>query len=90
MDWRVQPTQKGLRAIEIWPLLIPRIEQRWESRFGREAIAGLRTVLNVVAERQELELPQGLPPTMGLGRAETYPSRIIPAVNKATLPALLS
>ncbi len=35
-DWMVRLTSRGLTASQIWPPLFGEIEQRWETRFGKD------------------------------------------------------
>jgi hypothetical protein len=61
-DWVVRPTPAGIAAREIWPVLLPEIEQRWRTRFGVRAVAELRTAC--LGLRDE-SLPEYLPVVVG-------------------------
>jgi hypothetical protein len=56
-EWIVRATSKGQKAIEIWPGLFPEIDQRWEKRFGAEAISGLREALAGIVQQSNSSLP---------------------------------
>jgi len=73
-DWVVRLTPKAVKAGEIWRPLFGEIEQRWERRFGRDEIAGLRRNLAGIADRLPYELPDGLPHA-GIDPVVRYPSR---------------
>ena len=45
-EWTVRPTPGGLRAQEVWRPLTDVIEGRWEARFGRDEVDGLRAALS--------------------------------------------
>lgn len=87
-DWMVRLLPRGVAASQIWPPLFGVIEQRWESRFGKEEISRLRKSLRDVAGQLDVELPHGLPG----GYAETveYPPRVTRGGSRLNLPALLS
>lgn len=60
-DAVVRPTRAGRRAQEVWQPLFGAIEQRWQSRFGKQEIDQLRESLWAVAGQLEFELPDCLP-----------------------------
>jgi hypothetical protein len=57
LDSSVSLTPKGLTAAGIWPPLLAVIEQRWEKRFGTDAIKRLRESLQRVDGQNEHHLP---------------------------------
>jgi len=61
----VRLSRRGLKAQEAYHRLIWEIEARWEQRFGKETIAGLRESLQGLFER----LSEGLVPPLGTVRA---------------------
>jgi hypothetical protein len=65
-DWLVRLTTAGRKSKQTWEPLFADVERRWEKRFGREEIEGLRETLRVVVA----ELPPMLPncmPILGYG-----------------------
>jgi hypothetical protein len=44
-DWVVRPTRAGIAAQRVWAPLATEIEERWAVRFGRTAVADLRSAL---------------------------------------------
>src|SRR5215469_6342069 len=60
-QWLIRLTEKGGKAIEIWPSLFSEIEQRWEARFGKRQLENLRQALRGVLQQVDLDLPQALP-----------------------------
>jgi hypothetical protein len=85
----VQRTTKGIAASRIWPPLYSTIEHRWESRFGKDVIDGLREALEQIAGKIEMELPEGLP--ANLESNTPYPPKASRGgASKLSLPALLS
>jgi hypothetical protein len=70
----VRPTPGGLKALEVWQTLDAVVEQRWEQRFGRTVINGLRASLSDVAARLRIEPCLSLPIVgygLGCGRPGT-------------------
>jgi len=92
-DWLIRPTRKGSVARELWRPLFGEIEERWQSRFGKETIPRLRGSLTTVVDQFDAVLPDSLP-VLGYGlfaQVLERPGR--PATGSATemsLPALLS
>lgn len=60
-QWLVRLTEKGGKAVEIWPSLLSEIEQRWEARFGKRQLESLRQALRGALQQVDLDLPQALP-----------------------------
>jgi DNA-binding MarR family transcriptional regulator len=60
-DWLVSPTSKGVKAQRIWRPLFGLIEKRWDVRFGKEKIDGLRKSLAPLVSQLPIELPDYLP-----------------------------
>ena len=87
-EWMVRLTPKGLTASRIWPPLFGEIEQRWERRFGQSEIGRLRRTLQGVADKLDVELPQGLP-AHWLGTQE-FPPRVERGEKSLPVPTLLS
>lgn len=61
-EWVVRPTVAGLAAREIWPALLPEIEERWRSRFGASEVDDIRAACLAV---QDDGLPEYLPIVTG-------------------------
>jgi DNA-binding MarR family transcriptional regulator len=87
-DWNVRLASAGQKAAEIWPPLFDVIEARWETRFGKQEIDGLRDTLRAVVDKLDLELPHGLPGAWPA--AEAYPTRVTRDTGHSSLPTLLS
>jgi hypothetical protein len=85
---RVRLTSKGRTASQIWPPLFGEIAQCWESRFGKDQISRLRKPSQTIADKLDLELPQGLPGAW-LGTYE-FPPRVKRARESLPLATLLS
>jgi DNA-binding MarR family transcriptional regulator len=60
-DWVIRATPVGRRAQEVWRPLFGMIEQRWQERFGKDAIDQLRKSLAAVVSQIDAELPGVLP-----------------------------
>jgi DNA-binding MarR family transcriptional regulator len=64
-DWVVRPTRAGRQAQEIWHRLFGDIEERWQTRFGKDEIGKLRESLWVLTEalsqHMDVELLDYLP-----------------------------
>jgi|HubBroStandDraft_4_1064222.scaffolds.fasta_scaffold05814_3 DNA-binding MarR family transcriptional regulator len=64
-DWVVRPTSAGRKAQQIWRALLGVIEERWQTRFGKDEIGGLRESLwaltEVLSGQMDVELPDYLP-----------------------------
>jgi DNA-binding MarR family transcriptional regulator len=90
-DLAVRATAAGLRAQQVWLPLPGVIENRWQQRFGREALGDLRESLRAVAARLEGGLPDCMP-ILGYGLQTNGPGRKSPPedVSGLSLPALLS
>lgn len=86
--WKVRPTAKCRKAMEIWPPLLDEVERRWVARFGAEEIGAIRKALEEIAGKLEMALPQGLPGLREMG--EAYPVRVSEAADSMPLPSLLS
>lgn len=87
-DWIVRLTSKGVKANQIWPPLLKTMEQRWQTRFGKDEIRRLRQSLQAIVGQLDVELPHGLPG--GLEPTESFPPRMTDATEKLPLPTLLS
>lgn len=87
-DWMVRLTSKGHTASEIWPPLFGEIEQRWESRFGKDEISRLRKTLQGIADKLDVELPHGLPGAWL--RTYEFPTRVNRGRESLPLATLLS
>lgn len=86
-DWPVRLSPSGERAVKIWPELIPEIDAHWSRRFGNDATR-LRRVLEAIAHRIDLELPQGLPGA--ILKLPEFAPRTSPPEDGLPLPVLLS
>ena len=71
-DAIVTPTAQGRRAREIWPAAIGEVESRWRSRYGADAIEGLRAALAAIATTLDPALPDCLP-ILGYGLYSRIP-----------------
>jgi DNA-binding MarR family transcriptional regulator len=60
-NWLIRGTPNGLRSQEIWRPLFAEIEERWNTRFGKETIALLRESLQKLITQIDTELPDCLP-----------------------------
>ena len=60
-EWFVRPTPVGQKTQEVAPPLLGEIEERWERRFGADAIEELRQALATVVGKLNAELPEYLP-----------------------------
>jgi hypothetical protein len=65
-DWLVRPKPQGLKAQQVWPALFGVMEQRWQMRFGADAIRAMRTSLAALISQLEYEPPEYLP-VLGYG-----------------------
>jgi hypothetical protein len=90
-EWVVRPTTVGEKAQAIWSSLLGEIEQRWEERFGADAVGELRGSLRAVVGRLDIALPEFMPI---LGSANALTADIPPADRRREapdhLPGLLS
>jgi hypothetical protein len=57
----VRPNADGLRAQQTWAPLAAEVEQRWEDRFGADAVGALRGALRTVESERGADLPEYLP-----------------------------
>jgi hypothetical protein len=92
-EWVVRPTPAGRKAEEIWRPLFGDIEQRWEERFGADAIDELRRSLARIIEKGDVELPEYVPivsSTDGIVAGLSPRERDGTAVGGLHLSALLS
>ncbi len=89
-DCVVRPTERGWKALHVWPSLPDEIERRWQVRFGEGAIQKLRASLEAITGRLEVELPQGLPGGFDIQESYDYPPRAGGHVQRLSLAALLS
>lgn len=86
----VRPASGGLKALAAWRPLTGVIERRWEERFGKDTIDGLRETMQPLVEKFCDGYPDYLPIlgydllSKGLDRAAVGESRA------STLPMLLS
>ncbi|WP_020579734.1 hypothetical protein [Actinopolymorpha alba] len=53
----VRLAERGQRACDRYQPLVAEIDRRWESRYGTERDAALRTVLEAIVARLDLDLP---------------------------------
>lgn len=85
----VRATPKGLQAREVWLPLVAVMEQRWETRFGKDAMRSLRESLELIVGRLDVELPDAVPePSL---REETVMPRVRAAgESRRPLATLLS
>jgi len=60
-DWLVRPTAAGRKAQEVWRPLFGVIEERWQTRFGKDEIGKLRESLVALAGKLDVDLPDYLP-----------------------------
>jgi DNA-binding MarR family transcriptional regulator len=60
-QWVIRSTNGGREAQEIWRPLAEEIEQRWDARFGKANIEKLRTALEELIERFDVDLPEFFP-----------------------------
>ncbi len=60
-EWIVRPTPAGRATQEIRPALFDEIEQRWDRRFGPDAVVELRRALRAVVDRIDVDLPHYVP-----------------------------
>jgi len=96
-DEVVRPTAAGRKAQDVWRPLPALIEKRWQTRFGKDAVDGLRTSLGAIVGRLDTEFPDYLP-VVGYGLfTETFDGagpkttgRGAAAALSLELPALLS
>ena len=89
--WVVRATPKGMQAREIWRPLFGVIEERWQARFGKDAIGGLRESLGPVIRQFEFELPDCLP-ILGYGlfsRLPDHPLRRSPTAGESDISSQL-
>jgi DNA-binding MarR family transcriptional regulator len=93
----IRATPKGRKAQEVWGPLFEDIENRWQERFGKDAIGQLRESLWALTSQFDIDLPDCLP-ILGyrLFSRGPDPKRRAPAVredriaSRLALPALLS
>jgi hypothetical protein len=60
-QWVIRSTNGGREAQKIWRQLVEEIEQRWDARFGKANIEKLRTALEELIERFDVDLPEFFP-----------------------------
>jgi DNA-binding MarR family transcriptional regulator len=60
-EWIVRLTPGGRIACEVWRGLYAEIEERWDERFGAEAMSRLRAALTEVDDRLDADLPDYVP-----------------------------
>lgn len=87
-EWLIRLTEKGVKAVEVWPSLFSEIEQRWDARFGKRQLESLRQALGSVLQQVDLDLPQSLP--VGWNADDSPPKRSTPRTGGDPLPVLLS
>jgi Mn-dependent DtxR family transcriptional regulator len=87
----IRATPKGLKARDVWADLPALIEQRWEERFTKAAVHGLREALWTVVSKLDLDLPDCLP-ILGYGLWSVGPEckRSAPVERDLPLFVLLS
>lgn len=89
------PTAAGLKARKTWEILLPEIEERWRSRFGRDPIEDLVSALASIQQTWQIAYPDCMPILgQGLvtrGRFQTRPRGSGQAVSRdVRLPVLLA
>lgn len=87
-NWLIRLTTEGLKTVEVWEPLYGEIEQRWRARFGDREIRHLCESLQAVTGQLNIELPHGLPASIGRTEAKSYPPRATPDAQALPLPAL--
>jgi hypothetical protein len=87
----VRATAKGLRARKIWAPLADAIEKRWQDRFGKAEVDGLRQALYAIVSQFDLDFPDCLP-ILGYGLFSNAPDRprSVPVDGDLPLCVLLS
>ncbi len=60
-DTLIRPTPAGRQAQKLWQPLFGVVEERWQSRFGKDEFAQLRTSLATLCSQCASELPDCLP-----------------------------
>jgi len=90
----VRVTGRGRLAQKIWSDLIPEIEQRWQERFGADAVDRLRGALTSIVSQLDPRLPDCLP-ILQYGLVNETPKPQKPESNRndtadLPLPALLA
>jgi hypothetical protein len=60
-EWVVRTTPAGRFAEATWPALFREIERRWDERFGVAAVGELRSSLESIVSRVDLDLPEYVP-----------------------------
>lgn len=88
-SWIVRLTPRGDAAKGVWPPLTGRVERRWENRFGSEAMAEMRGVLQQLVDSRDLDLPLFLP-SPELSEIKLPPRSTSSTASSAELPTLLS
>jgi len=91
-EWLVTATPAGCRAIATWKPLTKAIENRWQKRFGPEAVERLRESLLAIVRRIDPGLPDCLP-ILGYGLFSRVPKLRAPraaGIEPLPLPALLA
>ena len=61
LQWVLRATAKGRKADEVWCVVLPQIEQRWDERFGAGTMRDLRAALETLASRLDPHLPDCMP-----------------------------
>ena len=54
---QVRLSDDGRKVMQAWASLIPRVEAGWQKRFGKKRVGELRSVLEDLVSRLDLELP---------------------------------
>jgi len=88
LDWKVGLTRMGNCAVEIWPVALPTVESRWQSRFTSSESQDLRASLQAIVDQLETKLPWGLPE--GPDPNRTYPPKDTTPSPLASIHTLLS
>ena len=95
-DWIIRATPKGQTARAFWEPLFETLEQRWETRFGRDTVNRLRDSLRTLVGQFSIELPDCLP-ILGYGlinpvqsRPRTEPDPMENEESRSALPSLLA
>jgi hypothetical protein len=87
VKWKVKLTNKGKVAVKIWPRLWDEIDERWSERF-RDFVR-IRQLLQGVANKIQLKLPWGVPPSLGMDEG-SYLFETGPVETDSHLSTLLS
>ncbi len=85
-DEVVKPTAAGRRAQAIWRPLSREIEQRWQGRFGVDAVTRLHRALEALSRQLDRALPRYLPVIHPTSNGKVAPVLTEPEPVQAVLP----